>query len=102
MKHFTHIADVGHAGASELIERAQAFKHDNPGTQFAGRLLAMLFFNPSLRTRASFEAAMLRGGGHASIFDVGKGVWPLETGEGTVMDGNRSEHIREAAPVLGR
>ncbi|MGH8162256.1 MAG: N-acetylornithine carbamoyltransferase, partial [Gammaproteobacteria bacterium] len=59
MRHFTHIADVGSDGALGLVERAQAFKRDGFGKPFAGRLLAMLFFNPSLRTRASFEAAMI-------------------------------------------
>jgi len=102
MKHFTHIADVGRRGAYELIERAQYLKRDGLGERFSDRLLAMLFFNPSLRTRASFEAAMVRGGGNALVFDVGKGLWPLETVDGTVMNGDKSEHIREAAPVLGR
>ncbi len=102
MKHFTHIADVGSDGALELVERAQAFKRNGFETRFDGRLLAMLFFNPSLRTRASFEAAMIRGGGNAMVFDVGKGLWPLETADGVTMDGEHSEHIREAAPVLGR
>lgn len=102
MRHFTHLSDVGIDGVRDLIERAAAFKRGHPGMPFDKRVLAMLFFNPSLRTRASFEAAMLRGGGHAMVFDVGQGVWPLETEGGTVMDGNRSEHVREAAPVLGR
>jgi N-acetylornithine carbamoyltransferase len=62
----------------------------------------MVFFNPSLRTRASFEAAMLRGGGHAVVLDVGAGVWTLEDRNGAVMNSDRTEHIKEAAPVLSR
>lgn len=102
MRHFTHIADAGAAGVRMLVERSLAFKRDDPGPHLAGRRLAMLFFNPSLRTRASFEAAMLQGGGHAQVFDVGNGVWQLETKDGVVMDGACAEHVREAAPVLGR
>ena len=102
MRHFTHIADAGADGVRELIERALAFKRRDPGRHLEGKRLAMLFFNPSLRTRASFEAAMLAGGGHAQVFDVGNGVWQLETADGAVMNGTRAEHVREAAPVLGR
>ena len=65
-------------------------------------ILGMVFFNPSLRTRASFEAAMLRSGGHAIVLEVGAGVWTLEHRDGVVMDENRTEHIREAVPVLSR
>lgn len=101
-RHFTHLADLGPAGVESLIERALAFKQQDPGRHLAGRLLAMLFFNASLRTRASFEAAMQRGGGGAVVLDVGNGVWQLETQDGVVMNGARAEHIREAAPVLGR
>ena len=62
----------------------------------------MVFFNPSLRTRTSFEAAMLRFGGHAISLSVGGNIWRLEHRDGVVMDGEYAEHIREAAPVLGR
>jgi N-acetylornithine carbamoyltransferase len=62
----------------------------------------MVFFNPSLRTRASFEAVMARGGGSSIGLEVGNGVWKLEDRPGAVMDGDRAEHIREAAPVLSR
>jgi N-acetylornithine carbamoyltransferase len=62
----------------------------------------MVFFNPSLRTRASFEAVMARGGGSSIVLEVGNGVWKLEDRDGAVMDGDRAEHIKEAAPVLSR
>ncbi|MDE2109466.1 MAG: N-acetylornithine carbamoyltransferase, partial [Gammaproteobacteria bacterium] len=51
---------------------------------------------------ASFEAAMLRSGGHAIVLEVGGGVWKLEDRKGAVMNSDRPEHIREAIPVLGR
>ncbi len=102
MKHFTHIADLGVAGVAQVLDEAQAWKRQGPGAHLAGKLLGMVFFNPSLRTRASFEAAMIRGGGNAIVLDVGNGVWKLEDRAGAVMDGDRPEHIKEAIPVLGR
>ena len=102
MKHFTHIADFGVDGVASVLDEALAWKKRGPGAHLAGKLLGMVFFNPSLRTRASFEAAMLRGGGNAVVLDVGNGVWKLEDRIGAVMDGDRPEHIKEAIPVLGR
>lgn len=67
-----------------------------------GRILGMVFFNPSLRTRVSFEAAMMRFGGHAITLSVGSDAWQIEHRPGVVMDGAAAEHIREAAPVLSR
>jgi N-acetylornithine carbamoyltransferase len=102
VKHFTHIADLGVPGVAAVLDQALLWKWQNPGAHLAGKLLGMVFFNPSLRTRASFEAAMLRGGGNAIVLDVGNGVWKLEDRIGAVMDGDRPEHIKEAIPVLGR
>jgi N-acetylornithine carbamoyltransferase len=102
MKHATHAADLGVGGIAEVLARARRFKAKPPRAHLAGKLLAMLFFNPSLRTRASFEAVMKRGGGDALVLEVGNGVWKLEDRDGAVMDGDRAEHVREAVPVLGR
>ncbi|MGA9855521.1 MAG: N-acetylornithine carbamoyltransferase [Gammaproteobacteria bacterium] len=102
MKHFTRIADLGVAGVANVFAEALAWKNQTPGAHLAHKILGMVFFNPSLRTRASFEAAMLRGGGHAIVLEVGSGIWKLEDRTGVVMDGDRPEHIREAIPVLGR
>jgi N-acetylornithine carbamoyltransferase len=66
------------------------------------RVLAMVFMDPSLRTRASFEAAMFLHGGHGIVLEPGKGSWSLETEPGAVMDGTTVEHIKDAARVLGR
>lgn len=66
------------------------------------KVLAAVFMDPSLRTRASFETAMFLHGGHAVILEPGKGSWSLETELDAVMDGATVEHIIEAARVLGR
>jgi N-acetylornithine carbamoyltransferase len=67
-----------------------------------GKTLALVFLDPSLRTRASFEAAMAMHGGHSIVVEPGRGSWPLELEDGAVMDGDRTEHLIEAARVLGR
>ncbi len=102
LSHFTRIADLGVEGVAEVIEQALRNKQQDPGAILPGRVLGMVFFNPSLRTRASFETAMLRSGGHAFVLDVGAGVWKLEDRDGVVMDGDRAEHVKEAVPVLAR
>jgi N-acetylornithine carbamoyltransferase len=66
------------------------------------KVLAMVFMDPSLRTRTSFETAMYLHGGHGIVLEPGKGSWPLETELGAVMDGDTVEHIVDAARVLGR
>jgi N-acetylornithine carbamoyltransferase len=66
------------------------------------KVLAMMFMDPSLRTRASMETAMFLHGGHALCLEPGKGSWAIETELDVVMDGATVEHIIEAARVLSR
>ncbi len=68
----------------------------------ARKVLAMVFLDPSLRTRSSMETAMFLHGGHALVLEPGRGSWALETEPGAVMDGATVEHVAEAARVLGR
>ncbi len=102
IKHVTHIRDLGVAGVNELLARAERLRAAPSRDHLSGRLLGMVFFNPSLRTRTSFEAVMKRGGGDATVLEVGNGVWKLEDRDGVAMDGDRAEHVREAVPVLAR
>ena len=85
-----------------ILARAAELKAGAVGDSFVGKALIMVFFNPSLRTRTSFEVAMARHGGHAVVLEPGKGAWAIETRSGVVMDGDAVEHIVEAARVLGR
>lgn len=64
--------------------------------------IALVFFNPSLRTRTSFELGMHQLGGKAIVLEPGKGAWPIEFADGAVMDGEAEEHVAEAARVLSR
>ena len=102
MRHATHISDLGVEGLEAILNQALIWKRGPHPKHLVDKILGMVFFNPSLRTRSSFEAVMLRGGGHAIVLEVGGGVWKLEDRIGAVMDGDRAEHLKEAVPVLAR
>ncbi len=72
------------------------------GKAAQGKSIALLFFNPSLRTRTSMELAAAQLGAHPTTLNVGEGVWGFEWKEGVVMDGAAAEHIREAVGVLSQ
>ncbi|HVF88791.1 MAG TPA: N-acetylornithine carbamoyltransferase [Blastocatellia bacterium] len=99
---FLSTADFSRDELTALIDLAARFKAEGHGGTLAGRSVALVFFNPSLRTRASMEIAIHDLGGNPVTLDVGKGTWSLEHREGVVMDGDKTEHIKEAARVLSR
>lgn len=86
----------------EILELSALVKRGEIRGGLEGKILALVFLDPSLRTRASFEAAMAIHGGRAIVIEPGRGSWPLEIEEGAVMDAERTEHLIEAARVLGR
>jgi N-acetylornithine carbamoyltransferase len=86
----------------DLLALAARIKRGDVSGGLDRKVLAMVFMDPSLRTRTSFETAMFLHGGHAVVLEPGKGSWSLETEPGAVMDGDNVEHIIEAARVLGR
>ncbi|MCG3127848.1 MAG: N-acetylornithine carbamoyltransferase [Phycisphaerae bacterium] len=105
MRKFISFLDHEPADLLALAHFALAVKQrrDEPArTALHRRILGMVFFNPSLRTRMSFEAAMLRFGGAAITLNVGGDAWNLEYRDGVIMNGDRAEHVREAAPVISR
>ena len=65
------------------------------------KTLLMVFFNSSLRTRLSTQKAALNLGMNVIVLDVNQGAWKLETERGVIMDGDKSEHLLEAIPVMG-
>ena len=101
-KHFLNTQDWSRAELDALLAQAAAFKHDKLGDALKGRSIALVFFNPSMRTRTSFELGAFQLGGHAVVLQPGKDAWPIEFDLGTVMDGDTEEHIAEVAKVLGR
>jgi N-acetylornithine carbamoyltransferase len=102
MKHLLSVSLLSHDQASALIRRALRIKRGEESPTLEGRNLILLFFNPSLRTRTSFELAMKQLHGNVVTLNTGGDTWKLETEEGAVMDGDAVEHITDAARVLGR
>ncbi|MBL4770952.1 MAG: N-acetylornithine carbamoyltransferase [Planctomycetes bacterium] len=85
----------------ELAQRATALKNGAAPQTKPGKALGLLFLNPSLRTSASFQRAAARL--QLELVNLnGQGVWAMESQEGAVMDGNKAEHMKDAAAVLGR
>ena len=87
----------------QLIESALRFKQGGDLSKpLAGRSVALVFFNPSLRTRASMQVGIHELGGHAVVLEPGGTSWTLEHREGAVMDGDKTEHIAEFVRVIER
>ena len=99
---FLTMEDWGADGVEALLRLAARIKRGEITGGLERRVLAMIFMDPSLRTRSSFETAMFLHGGHALILEPGKGSWTLETEHGVVMDGSSVEHVVDAARVLAR
>jgi len=100
---FLSTADFTTDELFSLIDLAAKIKAGDYREQpLRGKSVGLVFFNPSLRTRASMEIGIYELGGNAVTLDVGKGTWSLEHREGVVMDSDKTEHIKEAARVLSR
>lgn len=100
MKAFNDLADFSNEEISALLALAARLdKHPEPDA-LKGKVLSLLFLSPSLRTLASFQAAMTRLGGGSFVISPDMSIHGLETRPGIVMDGSAAEHIREAMPVI--
>ena len=100
MKTFNDLAELGNEEISTLLELAGRLdKHPEPQA-LQGKVLSLLFLSPSLRTLASFQAAMTRLGGGSFVISPDMSIHGLETRPGIVMDGTAAEHINEAVPVI--
>ena len=102
MKHFLNTQDWSRSELDALLAQAALYKQNKLGDALKGKSIALVFFNPSMRTRTSFELGAFQLGGHAVVLQPGKDAWPIEFNLGTVMDGDTEEHIAEVAKVLGR
>lgn len=86
----------------DLLDLAADLKAGRATGSLRGKVVALYFQNPSLRTRASLESALFRLGAHPIPLNAGAGTWDVEHRDGVVMDGPAQEHVREGAPVLSR
>src|SRR2546423_7280826 len=102
-ENFLTTADWTRDELESLIESALSFKRGNDNSKpLAGRSIALVFFNPSLRTRASMQVGVYELGGNAVVLEPGGTSWTLEHRDGAVMDSDKTEHVAEFVRVLGR
>ena len=101
MNTFFNVQDIGNLDAA--LKEALEVKQNRFGYQQLGKnkTLLMIFFNNSLRTRLSTQKAAMNLGMNVIVLDVNAGAWKLETERGVIMDGDKSEHLLEAIPVMG-
>ncbi len=98
---FTRVEDIG--DVRQAVKEALELKKDRFQYQEIGRnkTALLIFFNNSLRTRLSTQKAATNLGMNVIVLDINQGAWRLETERGVVMDGDKSEHLLEAIPVMG-
>lgn len=101
MRTFFNAEDIGNL--DKALSEARAIKADRYAWKHLGRdkTILLVFFNNSLRTRLSSQKAAMNLGMNAIVLNIGQDSWRLETELGVVMDGDKSEHLREAIPVMG-
>jgi len=103
MDNFLKTSDLDLERLDALVSQAISFKSGAvAGRPLDGKSVALVFFNPSLRTRASMQVGIYQLGGNAVILEPGNTSWTLEHREGVVMDGNKTEHLKEFVRVLER
>ena len=102
MKHYTSIKDIDDIAI--WIQEAKALKRNPLNYKELGKnkTLGLLFFNSSLRTRLSTQKAALNLGMDPIVMNVSGDAWGIEFGDGTIMNGNTAEHIKEAAAVVSQ
>lgn len=100
MQAFNDLKDFSDDEIRALLELANRLDETPEPDALKGKVLSLLFLSPSLRTLASFQAAMIRLGGGAFVISPDMSIHGLETRPGIVMDGSAAEHIREAVPVI--
>ena len=101
MRVFQNVSDIGNL--QQALKEAFEIKDDRYRYSDIGKdkTCLLIFFNNSLRTRLSTQNAAMNLGMHVIVLDVNQGAWKLETERGVVMDGDKSEHLLEAIPVMG-
>lgn len=100
MRRFLDLADFSREDVLTLLELARRLETRPEPHALSGKILGLVFLNPSLRTLASFQSGMARLGGSSFVITPGAGTWQMETRQGVVMDGAAAEHVNEGLPVL--
>ncbi len=103
MNNFLKTSDFSRAELDALVESALRFKHGQSSVKpLDGKSVALVFFNPSLRTRASMQVGIYELGGNTVTLEPGGTSWTLEHRDGAVMDADKTEHLSEFVRVLER
>jgi N-acetylornithine carbamoyltransferase len=100
MNRFLDLADFSRDQVKDLLGLAARLQRQPDPHALAGKVLGLLFMNPSLRTLASFQSGMMRLGGSVYVITPGQGTWQMETRPGAIMNGAAAEHVKESVPVL--
>lgn len=100
MKNFITTDNWTRSDLQEILDYAKYLKKERFQDTLKNKSVALLFFNPSMRTRTSFEIGIQELGGYAVVLHPGKDAWPIEFEMNTCMDGDSEEHIIEVAKVL--
>ena len=100
MKNFITTDNWTRSDHQEILDYAKYLKKERFQDTLKNKSVALLFFNPSMRTRTSFEIGIQELGGYAVVLHPGKDAWPIEFEMNTCMDGDSEEHIIEVAKVL--
>jgi N-acetylornithine carbamoyltransferase len=100
LRRFIDLADFSRDELLALLELSRRLEARPEPQALTGKVLGLLFMNPSLRTLASFQSGMARLGGSSFVITPGNGTWQIESRDGVVMDGAAAEHVREGVPVL--
>ena len=100
MKHFISTKNWSKSELQEILDFSIKLKENPFQPILKNKSVAMIFFNPSLRTKTSFEIGISELSGTAVVLQPGKDAWPIEFAENIVMDGESEEHIKEVAQVL--
>ena len=102
LRHLVRLTDLEQNEIDAILDASVRIRQEGTTRSLSGKTIGLLFFRGSLRTRASFEAAVGQLGGHPIDLNSSSDFWELEDREGGVMDGAAPEHVRDAATVLSR
>lgn len=102
MNRYLDLSDLSDDRLERVLARARDLARHPLSEALRGKVVGLVFMNPSLRTLASMQAGVSQLGGSSFVITPGHGTWQLETRDGAVMDGAAAEHVREAIPVLAQ
>src|SRR5690606_40599337 len=102
MKQFLDLEDIPEV--KSLIDEAISIKQDPFSFENLEKhkTIGLLFFNSSLRTRLSIQKAAENLGMRTMTMNLNSDGWALEFEDGSIMNTNTAEHIKEAAAVISQ